>query len=108
MARPKKYSLVSDRMVPMYGGPNSKGLGSGAVLKFPQHDPTENIAESFGPCKNAIATPRQGSKYAGKCKNFHVVLGNGYCMACWDVLADGSKYDDKEKTKDRFQGTKIN
>ena len=107
--RPHKFSPVSDKQVPLYGGPNSRGLRDGeAMHKFPQHDPTDNIVESFGACKNALKPVRRGTRTEGKCKEYHTTLGNGYCQTCWDILADGTKFDDKEKTKDRFQGTKIN
>ena len=37
---------------------------------------------SFGVCKNAR-----------NCKNFKVVLGNGYCLKCYDRGLDRGRYE---------------
>ena len=50
------------------------------------------VQESFGRCKNAY-----------KCKNYNEVLGNGYCMKCYDKGLDRAKSNRDELRIERIE-----
>ena len=78
MPKPMKYSPVSEAMPSMWRSAQ-EGRADFSKRVFPKYDPDDtemHPVDTVGECKNSK-----------KCKNFNVVLGNGYCMECWDALS---------------------
>lgn len=85
MPKPTKYSAVSERMPSRYKAPRGSRTDSGeAVFYFKKEDLTSHVQETLGACKNTQKKVRRGSRRTRKCNEYRAVLGNGYCMACWD------------------------
>ena len=40
--------------------------------------------ESFGACRNAVK--KTNGRFIG-CRQYHVILGDGLCVKCWDARA---------------------
>ena len=83
MPRPvSKWGVASERMPP----PFKKTRGNmGANLNSKNKSAKAlKVVETHGACKNTQKISRQGTRRTRVCNEFHAVLGNGYCMACWD------------------------
>ena len=85
MPRPSKYSVASERMPTRY---QQRRGGGEAIWKFKKEDLTAHVNETYGACKNTQKMTRQGTRRSRVCKAFRTVLGNGYCMDCWDKEVD--------------------
>ena len=96
--KPLSNGPISTRMAtPWRGGtPNQNHEAQHSFVKY---DPTEGIAEEFGDCVNTIQRVRRGGRMTTKCLNFNVILGNGYCMACWDEQVDRQGNNRRERMK---------
>ena len=54
--------------------------------------------ERIGMCRNAV----KGKGNSKPCGSFHVVLGDGICMRCWDRSLAGMSWNQmKELRKDK-------
>ena len=53
--------------------------------------------KSFGECRNAVK--KTNGRMVG-CKQYHVVLGDGLCMKCWDARAATTGFAKKEDIDD--------
>jgi len=79
MPKPTKYSPVSEAMPSMW---KSKQEGRADFTKrvFPKYNPHDlnmHPIATYGACLNRKI-----------CRNHNTILGNGYCMRCWDKLSE--------------------
>lgn len=101
-------SKKSERMPSKYRRPRRVSehgihdLGE-AVINYPKIDPTENVVNTFGACKNSTVRIRRNGKQTLKCKAFHVELGNGLCMDCWDKTIEYRANDPKIRLQEDYK-----
>ena len=81
MPKPIKNPSISERMVSAY---KPSRMEKGTPYPYKKEDLTAYVSESYGMCKNTQKKIRRGSRRTRVCNEYHTVLGNGYCMACWD------------------------
>ena len=112
---PKKNSSIwgsqkSERMASKYRKPRGRPSGSNhlgeAYMNYPKTDPTLDVVNTFGPCKNTFQRVRRNGRWTTKCKAFHVELGNGLCMDCWDKTVE-RRANDPEIRKGKDYKTSL-